>query len=79
MIEITEIFDTVLRQQQSLDVAESEFRRMLVDDENLRQTYRRWCAEQDTSEKRGFIDYCRQRIEEEESCWESLASHDDEY
>ncbi|MBD5232068.1 MAG: hypothetical protein HDS66_07965 [Bacteroidales bacterium] len=78
-MDITEIFDRVIDEQRSLDVADSEFRRMLVDDPELRRQYRAWCAEQEISEKRGFLDYCRQRFDEAESCWDALAPDEEDY
>ena len=75
-MDIIEIFEHVLHDARSLDMAESEFKRLLLDDPDIKQAYKEWCSEQDTTEKRGFIDYCDRRFDEEESCWEAL---EDEY
>ncbi len=79
MTDITELFDRIWEQHRMLDVAESEFRRMLVDDEELRREYRSWCEEQEVSEKRGFMNYCRLRLEEEESRYDVLAPDAEDY
>lgn len=79
MTDITELFDSIWEQQRSIDLAESEFRHLLVDDEELRRTYRSWCSEQGESERRGFINYCRLLLEEEESRYDALAPDEEDY
>lgn len=79
MNDITELFDNIWEQYRSLELAESEFRHLIVDDDDLRRTYRAWCAEQEVSEKRGFIDYCRQLLEQEESRYDALAPDEEDY
>lgn len=76
VMDIIEIFEHVLQGSRSLDMAESEFKRLLLDDPEIKQAYKSWCAEQGTTEKYGFVDYCSQRFDEEESCWDML---EDEY
>lgn len=78
MTDILEIFESVWQQQTVSDLAESEFKRMLVDDPELRRQYREWCREQGLSEKLGFLTYCRERSEENESRWEPLEEDSDE-
>lgn len=79
MPEITDLFEYLLSQHQSFDDAESEFRRMLVDDIELRRQYRAWCSENEESEKHGFNNYCRMRADEMDDRYQALADEDDDY
>ena len=72
MIDLLEIFDSIISQSRSVDVAESEFRKLLMDDEELRKAYKEWCNEEGHTEKRGFIEYCHQYYDAEESKWDIL-------
>ncbi|MCM1006016.1 MAG: hypothetical protein NC402_06955 [Prevotella sp.] len=76
MIEIEDIFESVLNDARSLDMAESIFKCMLLDDSDLKVAYRRWCSEQGTTEKHGFVDYCSERFDEEEQFWNTLNDED---
>lgn len=76
MINILEVFENVLADARSIDMAESEFKCLLIDDPEIKAAYKLWCDEEDTTEKRGFMDYCAQRFDEEEQLWDVLT---DEY
>ena len=69
MNNITELFDRLLEQSGSIDMAESDFRHMMADDTTLRQQYQIWCEEQGYSEQHGFIDYCTDYIDRRENGW----------
>lgn len=71
-MELTDFFDNIWQQTRSLEEAQSLFSRSLIDDPQLKRQYRLWCADNDVSEKRGFADYCRLRLEQEESRWQTL-------
>ncbi len=77
--DITIIFEQILKASQSIDIAESEFKRMVYEDTEMRSRYKAWCAEQEVSEKRGFVDYCMERIDEFDSCWDALTDIDESY
>lgn len=77
--EIIEVFNNVLSTYRSIDIAESEFKRLVFDDEDLHRLYREWCEENGVTEKHGFIGYCQERFDEEESYWDSLADYDYDY
>jgi len=79
MTEISDIIDAILDEQHSLEMAESDFRLMLVDDADLRRAYKAWCAERGDSERRGFLNYAHERFEQEESRWDALASDEEDY
>lgn len=42
----------------------------------LRERYREWCHEVGSSEKKGFLDYCEEYFESQDSIWDNLK---DEY
>ena len=60
MEDITELFNSIIEEAPSLDIAESEFKQSLIDNPELRKAYREYCREQGSSEKRGFLDYAEQ-------------------
>ncbi|MDE6556540.1 MAG: dihydrofolate reductase [Duncaniella sp.] len=74
--DITDTFEEMLSQYGSVDMAESEFKMRVHDDPTLRHRYRQWCRENDTTEKRGFFDYCEERAESNDMIWDNLR---DEY
>lgn len=76
MESITELFDDMLRQYGSADIAEAEFKKLLHEDADVKALYREWCDEVGSSEKRGFLDYCEEYFDSQESIWDSLK---DEY
>lgn len=71
-MDILDIFEHILQYARSIDMAESEFKRMLLDDPDLKIAYKEWCSEEGTTEKRGFVEYCARRFDEEESYWDTL-------
>lgn len=76
MEHITDRFNDLLREYGSVDIAEAEFKKMIHEDHDLRASYREWCHEVGSSEKRGFFDYCEEYFESQDSIWENLK---DEY
>ncbi len=78
MIDIFEIFQTVIKHNRSIDMAESEFKRMICDDNEIKKAYKEWCTHEGYTEKKGFIEYCQTVFDEEESKWDSL-NNENEY
>lgn len=76
MEDITEIFLDIIEQCPSLDMAESEFKRRLVDEPALRKLYREYCREEGISESRGFVTFCENYIEGQNEMWKSLDDFD---
>ncbi len=72
-----EIFLSIIRQSHSLDMAEAEFRRQMVDDPELKRAYKDYCRENGTSERRGFADFCESYMEEQDEVWNTLSDLDD--
>ena len=75
--DITEIFINVLHQADSVDVAESEFKKMIADDEELHQQYRDWCHEVGSSERHGFLDFCEEYLSDRDEVWKNLNDFDE--
>lgn len=70
--DITEVFREVIRQTGSIDIAEAEFKKMLGEDADLHTLYRQWCDEVGSSERRGFLDFCDEYIDSQDSVWDSF-------
>ena len=77
MNNVNEFIEELLTQHRSVEIAESEFRRMLADDDHLRQEYREWCDEYGYTEKHGFRDFCDEYLESQDSIWDSLNDYDE--
>lgn len=75
--EITDLFIKVLREAGSVDMAEAEFKKMTGEDDDLHRHYRDWCMETGNTERRGFIDYCEEYLNEQDSVWENLNDYDE--
>lgn len=78
MENITDIFISIINEAPGIDMAEAEFKRLLVDEPDLRRAYREYCREQHTSEKNGFIEFCEAYCGERDMVWESLNDYNDE-
>lgn len=76
MKEITELFDDIILQSDVLDVAISEFKRMIADDSEFKKRYKEWCDEEGYSERTGFKDYAEEFIRQREEKWDSLTDYD---
>lgn len=73
---ITEVFRSYIREAGSIDVAEAEFKKAIGEDSDLHQLYRDWCHEVGSSERQGFLDFCDEFMEDQDSRWDAL---DNEY
>jgi len=78
MIDITAIFTHYIEQYDSIDIAESEFKKNMHEDSELRAAYRQWCHEVGSSEKNGFFDFCDEYLDNKNDIWDSLSSDYDE-
>lgn len=78
MNDIVDLFHEILTHSGSVDIAEAEFKRMIHEDPDLRARYRDYCHEVGSSEKRGFLDYCEEYLDSQESIWDDLKEFEDE-
>ena len=69
--------DSIIRRHRTIDVAESEIKKMLYDDEILHQYYNERCRREGFTERKGFIEYCHAYIDREESLWDVLDNPDE--
>lgn len=76
---ITDFFLDLLKEYGSVDIADAEFKKQLHEDSDLHAAYREWCHEVGSSEKRGFLDYCEEYLESQESIWDNLKDEYDDY
>ncbi len=77
MTDITELFLQIIHQYKSVDIAEAEFKKMLHEDADLREQYREWCDAVGSSEKMGFLDYCDEYMDSQESIYDTLNDYDE--
>lgn len=78
MIDITAVFTHYIEQYDSVDIAESEFKKDMHEDAELKNAYREWCHEVGSTEKRGFMDFCEEYLDNKNDIWDSLSSDYDE-
>ena len=78
MDNIEVIFNSFLSQYDSVDIAESEFKKAIHEDAELRALYREWCSEVGSTEKNGFFDYCQDYLDSQDDVWNSLNEYDDD-
>lgn len=77
MNDITDFIKDLLAQHRSIDIAEAEFLRLMADDDELRLEYKQWCDDNGFTEKRGFLDFCEEYMDSQNSIWESLNDYDE--
>ena len=75
--DITEYFNSLISQTGSIDIAEAEFKRAIAEDNELHTIYREWCHENGSSERNGFLDFCDEYMESQDSKWDSLNDYDE--
>lgn len=52
MNDITHLFNSLLQQYDSIDIANSEFKKLLHEDEALKEEYSEWCHAVGSTEKK---------------------------
>jgi hypothetical protein len=55
-------------------MAESDFKKLIYEDRDLHLAYKEWCHDNGYSEKIGFVEYCNEFMDEEESIWDVLSN-----
>ena len=77
MEDITDYFVSIIEENHSLDIAEAEFKRVIEDDEDLREQYRQWCQQVGSTEKNGFMDFCEEYMADRNDVWNALNDYDE--
>ncbi|MDE5728284.1 MAG: hypothetical protein K2H83_01375 [Duncaniella sp.] len=70
--DIRDYFDALLKQYGSVDIADDEFKKQIHEDRNLREMYRQYCHKVGSSEKNGFLDYCEEYLDSQDTIWDNL-------
>ncbi len=78
MDDFSDLFNDLLQSCGSVDIAEAEFKRMIADSQSLRADYRRWCSEYGYTERRGFLDYAEEFLDEQNSKLDTLTDYDNQ-
>lgn len=77
MNDITELFESLLAQHDSIDIAEAEFKRLIAEDSELKEMYSDWCHAVGSTEKHGFLDFAEDYKNTRDSVWDSLTDYDE--
>lgn len=78
MTDITNFFSQLIEQSKSIDIAEAEFKRLLIEDSELKTEYIDWCQSVGTSERHGFREFCEEYMASQNDIWEQLRDYDDQ-
>lgn len=76
-MEITELIQNLLSQLKSVDIAESEFKRMINDDEVLKAQFKEWCDEMGYSTRTAFKFYSQEYLESHDSIFDTLSDYNE--
>lgn len=77
MTDITELFDSLLAEHDSIDIAESEFKKLIAENDNIKTAYSEWCEAVGSTEKHGFLDYADEYKASRDSVWDALTDYDE--
>lgn len=77
MNDITEFFRDLLSQYGSIDIANSELKKLLTEDSELASEYSEWCSSVGSSEKMGFLDFCDEFLDNQQSIYDNLNDFDE--
>ncbi len=78
MTDMEKLLRSLIDQYRSIDIVESEFKRMLNEDNTIKDDYISWCEEFGYSPKKGYREYIQQIFESEDSIWDSFIQFEDE-
>lgn len=74
---ISDLLNSLLSQYRSSDLAEREFKKLLYEDNEIKEEYKEWCDTLGYSHKSGYAEYLEAQKEEEESLWDSINEYED--
>lgn len=77
MADISSMIQEILIQFRSIDIAESEFKRIINDDESLKTEFKEWCEEMGYRERHAFEQYCHEYLDNHESMFDTLSEYDE--
>lgn len=76
--DLTEYFISLLREHGSVDMADYAFKRALHEDPELREEYSEWCLAVGSTEKNGFLDFCEEYMNNQDSIYDMLSDYNDD-
>lgn len=76
-MDIPSLIIELLHQFGSIDIAESEFSRQIHEDEKMMIAFREWCNEMGYKERKAFVEYCQEYINENEEIFDSLSDYNE--
>lgn len=78
MENIEQYFQQLLSEHHSIDIAEAEFKKMIAEDDHLREAYKEWCHTVGSTERLGFRDYAEDYQQAMDEVWDALTDYDNE-
>lgn len=77
-MDIPAIIQDLLMRFKSIDMAESEFKRSLEEDDEMRIAFKDWCHEIGYKSRSAFADYCHEYLDMHDEMFESLTDYYEE-
>lgn len=77
MIDISVTIHDMLSQFGSIDIAESEFKRQINEDDNLKTAFKEWCEEMGYKERDAFRNYCEEYLQDNDSIFDTLSDYNE--
>ena len=77
MIDISVTIHDMLSQFGSIDIAESEFKRQINEDSDLKKAFKEWCEDMGYKEREAFINYCEEYLQGNESIFDTLSDYNE--
>ena len=77
MTDIQSMIRELLAKFGSIDIAESEFKRLLLEDETLKDYFKEWCEDMGYRERTAFVEYSHECLDKHESAFDSLSEYDE--
>ena len=74
---IPDIITNLLTQFGSIDIAESEFKRLLYEDKEMKSAFKEWCEETGYKERTAFSEYANEYLEGHKSIFDTLSDYND--
>lgn len=78
MTDIEDLLRSLIEQHRSIDIVESEFKRLLNEDPTIKDDYSIWCEESGYSYKKGYHEFIQQIFDSEDSIWDTFIQFEDE-
>lgn len=77
MTDVSTMIQELLSRFGSIDIAESEFKRLLFEDETLKSCFKEWCEEMGYRKRTAFVEYCHECLDNHEAAFGALSEYDE--